>query len=131
MTFGDHRSSGNPDASGTTNFFNVKAYGALARNFVASITKGDRVIVIGMIRTETWSPQDGDPDRSRQIVVADETGPSTHCTTAWPEQVSARIEADDTEVPFKLPKPFKRSRRVHMDPAVDVRGDSAVWSLKR
>ena len=87
---------------GTTSFFTVKAWGPAAQNFVSSVVKGDRVIVLGTIRTETWTPKDGGSDRSRLIVVADEMGPSTRYATAKPEkaQRASGDGAETDEAPF-------------------------------
>jgi single-strand DNA-binding protein len=79
-------------SDGTTSFFSVKAWGTAAQNFVSSVVKGDRVIVLGSVATETWTPKDGGGDRSRQIVVADEMGPSTRFATARPEKAQRADE---------------------------------------
>jgi single-strand DNA-binding protein len=81
---------------GTTSFFTVKAWGALAQNFTSSVVKGDRVIVIGTVRTEAWTTGENEP-RSRQVIVADELGPSTRYATAKPVKVTG--PADEAEEP--------------------------------
>jgi single-strand DNA-binding protein len=88
---------------GTTNFFNVKAYGNPAQNFVESVGKGARVIVVGTIRTESWVPAEGGPVRSRQIVVADEIGPSTRYATTRLEKVASATSTSATEPTDEAP----------------------------
>jgi single-strand DNA-binding protein len=67
---------------GTANYFNVQVWGFQAGNVAESLTKGDRVLVLGTIRTETWMPQDGGQERSAQVVVANEVGASLRHATA-------------------------------------------------
>ncbi len=58
-----------------------------------SITKGDCVMVLGTIRTETWTPEGSDQECSAQVVVADEVGVSLRHATAKPVKST---RADDT-----------------------------------
>lgn len=44
---------------GTTNWFTVTMFRALAQNAAFSVRKGDRIIVIGKLRINTWLREDG------------------------------------------------------------------------
>lgn len=56
-------------------FYDVKMFGEAMERVAESFVKGDRVIVIGKLRQETWE-KDGEK-RSKMVVVADEVGAST------------------------------------------------------
>lgn len=54
-----------------TEFFDVDAWGDLAENVAASVTKGQRVMVSGRVRQNTWETDAGEK-RQKVIVVADD-----------------------------------------------------------
>lgn len=60
------------DAS--TNWFEIKAYRALAENAAASLTKGDAVIVTGRLKLREWENKEGKRGVSVEI-DADTIGP--------------------------------------------------------
>jgi single-strand DNA-binding protein len=84
---------------GETNYFNVEVWNAPAQNVAESFAKGDRVIVLGTIRTKTWTPDDGGAKRSAIIVVADEIGASTRYATAKPQKVRRDDDVPDSDEP--------------------------------
>jgi len=43
-------------------------------NILDSLSKGDRVVILGTLRTSTWTPEGSDTERSRQVVTASEIG---------------------------------------------------------
>lgn len=47
-----------------TTWLSVKAFRQLAQNAADSLAVGDPVVVIGRLRTETWTTQDGEPRES-------------------------------------------------------------------
>ena len=55
-------------------WFRVKAFGQLATNVLATLHKGDPVIVHGDLRTEYWTDAQGQ-ELSAQVVVAYSVGP--------------------------------------------------------
>ena len=55
---------------GTTNYFDVEVWVG-PENVAESLTKGDRVIIFGNLRTQTWTPEGADKARSKLVVVAD------------------------------------------------------------
>jgi len=83
-------------------FFNVVAWGDLAENAAASLTKGSRVIVTGRLEQRSYDTKDGEK-RSVVEVVADEIGPSLR----WARAEVERIERD---------KPAAQRRSAAPDP---------------
>lgn len=72
-----------------TSFFNVVAWGTLAENAAASLTKGTRVIVTGRLEQRSYDTKEGEK-RSVVEVIADEIGPSLR----WARAEVERIERD-------------------------------------
>ncbi len=70
-----------------TSFFNVVAWGTLAENCAASLTKGMRVVVTGRLEQRSWDTPQGDK-RSIVEVIADEIGPSLRWARAEVERVA-------------------------------------------
>jgi single-strand DNA-binding protein len=68
-----NRQSGGWDEE--TSFFDVSAFGSLAENAGASLTKGMRVVVTGRLQQRSYENQQGEK-RSAVEIVADEIGPS-------------------------------------------------------
>lgn len=98
-------------------FFNVVAWGDLAENVAASLTKGARVIVTGRLEQRSWET-DSAEKRTVVEIVADEIGPSLRWATASVDRIArddagpaagsrasgaggrAHITPDDEEEPF-------------------------------
>jgi single-strand DNA-binding protein len=70
-----------------TSFFNVTAWGTLADNTAASLTKGARVIVYGRLEQREYETREGDK-RTVVDIVADEIGPSLRWATAQVERTA-------------------------------------------
>lgn len=68
-----------------TSFFNVVAWGSLAENAAASLTKGSRVIVFGRLEQRSYETQQGEK-RTVVEVVADEIGASMKWATVQIER---------------------------------------------
>jgi single-strand DNA-binding protein len=84
---------------GETNYFEVEVWNA-AENVAESFTKGDRVIILGTIKTKTWTPDDGGPQRSAQVVVSSEVGASARYAIVKPQKAErAGADAPDTDEP--------------------------------
>lgn len=65
---------------------------SLAENAVESLNKGDRVMVTGRLRTNTWTTQSGE-QRSRMELTVDELGPSLKFATAKPTKTRGQAAA--------------------------------------
>jgi len=72
---------------GETSFFRVTVWRQLAEHVGDSLSKGDRVIVVGRLKTRSWETPEGDA-RSVVEIDADEIGPSLKWATAKPERAS-------------------------------------------
>src|SRR3954451_10785434 len=73
-------SSGNWVDSATT-FYEGRAWNDLAEHATESLRRGDRVIVVGALRTERWTDSTGE-DREALRVDVDEIGPSLRFANA-------------------------------------------------
>ena len=73
---------------GDTSFFRITAWRDLATHLGDSLSKGDRVIVLGQLRTRSWETPEGER-RSVVEVTAEEVGPSLKWATAKPERTTA------------------------------------------
>jgi single-strand DNA-binding protein len=64
-------------------FFTVVAWRDQAEHAAESLSKGNRVVVVGRLQQRTWTTEDGS---ARQVVgvVAEELGPSLRWATATP-----------------------------------------------
>jgi single-strand DNA-binding protein len=79
---------GNDWKDGETSFFRVNAWRQLAENATESLSKGDRVIVVGRLKARSWETPEGER-RSVTEIEADEIGPSLRWATAKPERATS------------------------------------------
>lgn len=56
-------------------FFDVNAWGELADNIAASLSKGSKVIVTGRLEQQSWENKEGQK-QSKVVLVADDVGVS-------------------------------------------------------
>jgi single-strand DNA-binding protein len=89
-------------------FFDVNAWGELADNVAASLSKGSRVIVSGRLEQQSWENKEGQK-QSKVVLVADDIGVSlrkaqvpTITKTGQQQQQPAKKSADwdKEEQPF-------------------------------
>jgi len=89
-------------------FFDVNAWGELADNVAASLTKGSRVIVSGRLEQQSWENKEGQK-QSKVVLVADDIGISLRkaqvqgvTKTGQPQQKQQTSKSADwnTEAPF-------------------------------
>ena len=73
---------------GETSFFRITAWRQLAEHVGDSLSKGDRVIVLGQLRARSWETPEGER-RTVVEVTAEEVGPSLKWATAKPERTKA------------------------------------------
>ncbi len=74
----------------------MKAFKQLGQNIADSLGEGDRVIVHGIITTDTWTDNDTQTKRTQQKVLADVVGPSLRWATASITKTT-RAQAGDTD----------------------------------
>ncbi|NHN55868.1 single-stranded DNA-binding protein [Calidifontibacter sp. DB0510] len=55
---------------GTTEYYRVTAFRRLATNIDRSVRKGEQVMVVGRVETNTWTGNDGGQHSSMQIVAS-------------------------------------------------------------
>ena len=72
---------------GDTSFFRVNAWRQLAQHVTDSLSKGDRAVVIGRLKSRSWEAPEGE-QRSVVEIDADEVAPSLRWAVAKPQRVS-------------------------------------------
>jgi single-strand DNA-binding protein len=84
---------GNTWRDGETSFFRVNAWRQLAQHVTDSLSKGDRAVVIGRLRSRSWETPGGE-QRSVVEIEADEVAPSLKWAIAKPERVSRNGDSE-------------------------------------
>ena len=95
-----------------TSFFDVTAWRSLAENVAETLAQGNRVVVVGRLRTNTWETPEGER-RSKIEIEAEEVAPSLKWATAkverqgrgagqadWSENVSVGVGGAQEETPL-------------------------------
>jgi single-strand DNA-binding protein len=77
-----------------TSFFRVNVWRQLAEHVAESLSKGDRTVVVGRLRSRSWETPEGDK-RSVVEVDADEVAPSLRWAIAKPQRASGNGSAKD------------------------------------
>ena len=72
---------------GETSFFRVNCWRTMAENAAESLTRGNRIVVVGRLRQRSWETQEGDK-RTVVEIEADEVAPSLKWATAKVEKQS-------------------------------------------
>jgi single-strand DNA-binding protein len=75
-----------------TSFFRVNVWRQLAEHVAESLSKGDRAVVVGRLKSRSWETPEGDK-RSVVEVEADEVAPSLRWATAKPQRAARNGEA--------------------------------------
>jgi single-strand DNA-binding protein len=77
---------------GDTSFFRVNVWRQLAEHVTESLSKGDRAVVIGRLKSRSWETPEGDK-RSGVEIEADEVAPSLRWAVAKPQRAARNGEA--------------------------------------
>lgn len=64
-----------------TQYYEVTAFGSLAENVAECLHKGNRVVVVGDGKTETWTGKDG-KERTSKVILAEAIGPDLRFVVA-------------------------------------------------
>jgi single-strand DNA-binding protein len=75
-------------------FFTVIVWRDQAEHASQSLSKGDRMVVVGRLQQRTWTAEDGSA-RSTVEVVAEELGPSLRWATATPARITKSSDSSD------------------------------------
>jgi single-strand DNA-binding protein len=78
---------------GDTSFFRINAWRDLAEHAADSLSKGDRALVLGRLKTRSWETPEGER-RSTVEVEAEEVGPSLKWATAKPQRANGKAKAN-------------------------------------
>lgn len=79
-------------------YYEVTAFGSLAEHVAQSRRKGDRVVVVGTGKLDTWTGRDGQP-RTTKVIIADAIGPDERFVIAFTQEPEA------TSTPVAAPQP--------------------------
>jgi single-strand DNA-binding protein len=79
---------------GETSFFRINAWRDLAEHVTDSLSKGDRALVLGRLKTRSWETPEGER-RSVVEVEAEEVGPSLKWATATPQRANGKVNASN------------------------------------
>jgi single-strand DNA-binding protein len=79
---------------GDTSYFRVNVWRQLAEHVAESLSKGDRTVVIGRLRSRSWETPEGER-RSVVEVEADEVAPSLRWAIAKPERANGGKGGND------------------------------------
>lgn len=102
---------------GTTTFMRVNAWRELAEHCADTLRKGSRVVVTGVLVTETWE-KDGE-QRSAVKVVADDVGASLLFATAMIMKATRRNGAPPPTDPRTGEQATVRTRPAAHEPPLD------------
>ena len=76
----------NPDSNewedGEPSRHSCTAFGTLGEHIADSLGKGDRVLIVGSVVTDSWNDKDSGDRRTAQRVLVDAAGPSLRWATA-------------------------------------------------
>jgi len=71
-------------------YFDVTCFGTTAENVANSVSKGVRVMVIGRLKQNSWTADDG-AKRSKVEIIADEVGVSLRFSAALMAQTAGQV----------------------------------------
>ena len=77
---------------GETSYLTVTCWRELAAHAADSLSKGDRALVLGRLKTRSWETAEGER-RSVVEVEAEEVGPSLKWATATPQRANGKAKA--------------------------------------
>lgn len=77
----ERKKEGDKWVDGDPSFFEVKCWDQMAENVSESLSKGNRVIVKGVMRQENWTNDQGEK-RSKMVTTAESVGPDLRFATA-------------------------------------------------
>ena len=97
-----------------TSRFTIKTFRSLATKAV-DLAKGDAVIIVGSIVTDTWTDTDSGQNRYKQVVLADAVGKSLSLAGEGPRGLSPPAEHTGMPAEQRGLYPPKRGPRRRMN----------------
>jgi single-strand DNA-binding protein len=76
---------------------NCTAFGTLGEHIADSLTKGDRILIVGTVTTDTWTDKDTGDKRTMPRVLVDAAGPSLRWATTTVRKAQRTTAQDTTE----------------------------------
>lgn len=96
-----HRDAQGAWVDGTTNFYSVSAYRQLAEHALASLQRGQRVIVTGALKIRTWEV--GEKKGTEAEIDADALGPDLQWGTSRFTALKRETAAPATDASWSAP----------------------------
>lgn len=84
------------ESADKTSFYDVTAWQDLAQNAAETLSKGMRVVVMGVLTQSSWETNEGEK-RNKVQVVADSIGPDLRWATAHVSKVANREKPQDRD----------------------------------
>jgi len=92
MAVNSRKKASNGEWEDEPKFFDVVAFGDLAENIAASLTKGTRIVLNGKLDWSQWDDKDGGGKRSKVQVIAESVGADLR----WATVVVTRTQPTST-----------------------------------
>ena len=73
------------------------AFGVLGEHIADSLSKGDRVLIVGNVVTDAWDDKDSGDKRTAQRILVDAAGPSLRWATATIRKAQRVSTSDENE----------------------------------
>ncbi|GIG67306.1 single-stranded DNA-binding protein [Phytomonospora endophytica] len=97
-------------ADGEPVFMDITAWRDLAEHVADSLSKGDRVIVTGVLKLDRWQTPEGD-NRQKMTLTAEEVGPSLKWASAKPVKATRTTPGGvDLDDPWAKASPKRPGR---------------------
>lgn len=87
-----YKSAGSDEWTEETAWVDVTAWGTLGENVAASLSKGNRVVVVGRLKQDEWDDRETGAKRTKLTCVADSVGPDLRWATAVVERTERTKE---------------------------------------
>ena len=108
-----------------SSWFDVTVWGQLAENVAESVTKGQRVMVLGRLEQQRWETPQGDK-RSKVAIVADDVGPSCSGRPPRSRRPSARFPPSPSSATSRSDGRLPDSPVLHLRPSAGTPGRSVA-----
>ena len=87
-------------------FIDITVFGKIAENLADSISKGDTVMVDGVLEQQEWDDKTTGEKRSKVVIIADEVGVSTRWGTAKSQRMMEESGESAPQAPQDDAPPF-------------------------
>jgi single-strand DNA-binding protein len=97
------KKQGDQWVDGETTFLPCEAWRNLAEHIAESLSRGDLVMVSGVLRTQRWKDKEG-ADREKLVLNVNDIGPSLQWATARPQKAQREDRPATGQPPAQQPQ---------------------------